>query len=162
MGRGEGAWGTGEQVKSFRTGQAATRSSCQVRCLKTVLLSRWDPWQPPRGSGGFLNLLPSSSLDRSLVEQKSLITSWSKDLSNPFSHREDEVWALDLGSQAKPERSDGCPPAHLTPGWGSKHHCGNRDKEGSQKKILQHYSSHYGADGDAKSNYSLCCALNSS
>lgn len=74
---------------------------------------------------------PSSSLDSSLVAPKSLITSWSEGLSNPFSHREDEVWALDLGSKAKPERSRGCPPAHRTPGWGSKHRCGSRDKEWS-------------------------------
>lgn len=95
--------------------QGNNRSSCQVHCLKTVLLSHWVPRQPPLGSGDFLNLLASSSPDSSLAEQKSLITSWSEDLSNSFSCHEDEVQALDLGSKAKPERSHGCPPAHLSP-----------------------------------------------
>lgn len=84
--------------------QAEAWGSCQARCLETVLLSRWDPWQLPRGSGGFFSLPPSPGLDSSSAEQKkSLITSWSEDLSDPFSHGGDEVWARALGGKAKAE-----------------------------------------------------------
>lgn len=82
---------------------AATQSSCQVHHLKTVLLSLWDPWHPPLGSG---NLLPSSSLDSSLIEQNSLISGCSKDQSNPMRMR-CGLWIW----EAKPSQRDH-PDAH--------------------------------------------------
>lgn len=61
---------------------------------------------------------PSSSLDSSLVAQKSLITSWSEGLSNPFSHREDEdgLWIW----EAKPSQKDhGDAHLHIAPRAGA-------------------------------------------
>lgn len=92
----------------------------------------WDPWQPPRGSGGFFNLPPSPGLDSSSAEQKkSLITSWSEDLSDPFSRGGDEVWARALGGKAKAEGSRGMPTGTSRPRLGLSAPCGNRDEEAS-------------------------------
>jgi len=66
--------------------------------------------------------------------RKSLTASWSEDSSHPCSLCKDEVWALELGSKAKGPH--GRPPAQLTPGWGSKRRCGDRDKEGSRLKDI--------------------------